>query len=313
MSSVITETETSNQKEEKQLKSNQYEIKLVFNLFILTFQHAVALYGTYLCLTSSSWKTVLYAFILWRVTTSLGIQAIHRMWCHRSYKAKLPLRIFLCIVTFALGQGSIFAWCRDHRVHHKYVDTDADPYNINRGFFFAHMGWLICKKHPDVIKAGKKLPLDDLLADPVVIFNRKYFYPMWIVFCFILPTIIPVYFWGESWLDSFCVAGMLKYVLQIHSIFFVNSVAHMYGYRPFDKNIEARESFFTEIFQPNEGSHNYHHVFPRDYTTKEHTFSFNSSRIFIDFMALIGQAYDLKMSSDELIKARKLKTGDGSK
>ncbi|GBL95863.1 Stearoyl-CoA desaturase 5 [Araneus ventricosus] len=87
----------------------------------------------------------------------------------------------------------------------------------------------------------------------------------------------------------------------------------MYGYRPFDKKMEARESFFTESVQPGEGSHNYHHVFPRDYKTKDHALSFKSARYFIEFMALIGQAYDLKMSSDELVKARKLKTGDGSR
>ncbi|GBL95861.1 Stearoyl-CoA desaturase 5 [Araneus ventricosus] len=209
--------------------------------------------------------------------------------------------------------GTIFFWCRDHRVHHKYVDTDADPYNINRGFFFAHIGWLFCKRHPDVITAGKKLPMDDLLADPVVRFNRKYYYPMWVLFCLVLPTIVPVYFWGEKWLDSFCVAGALKYVFQLHSTFTINSVAHKYGYRPFDKTMEARESFFSESVQPGEGSHNYHHVFPRDFTTKELALSFNSARYFIEFMALIGQAYDLKMSSNELVEARKLKTGNGSK
>jgi len=40
-------------------------------------------------------------------------------------------------------------------VHHKHSETDADPHNATRGFFFAHMGWLLVKKHPDVIEAGK--------------------------------------------------------------------------------------------------------------------------------------------------------------
>ncbi|XP_055931956.1 delta(9)-fatty-acid desaturase fat-7-like [Argiope bruennichi] len=212
-----------------------------------------------------------------------------------------------------LQRGSIFTWARDHRVHHKYVDTTADPYNINRGFFFAHIGWLMCRKHPDVIESGKKLPTDDLKADPIVRFNRKYYFPMWALFCFILPTIIPIYFWEEKWVDAFFVAGVLKYFLQLHSTFCINSVAHKFGYRPFDKKIEAKESFFTEAVQPGEGSHNYHHVFPRDYRTKEHAFTFNSSRVFIEFMAAIGQAYDLKWTSDELIKARKLKAANDNK
>lgn len=44
-------------------------------------------------------------------------------------------------------QNSIYTWGRDHRVHHKYSETDADPVNIERGFFFAHCGWLMCKKY----------------------------------------------------------------------------------------------------------------------------------------------------------------------
>ena len=48
------------------------------------------------------------------------------------------------------NQGSIYHWARDHRVHHKNSEEDADPHNASRGFFFAHMGWLFVKKHPEV-------------------------------------------------------------------------------------------------------------------------------------------------------------------
>ncbi|XP_055943916.1 acyl-CoA Delta(11) desaturase-like isoform X1 [Argiope bruennichi] len=312
--SDIAHEEAYNEKQENQLNTKRYEIKIVWSqVAYIVFFHVTALYGIYLCFTSTCWKTIFFALALWRITISIGLLAIHRFWSHRAFKAKLPLQIFMCIFTFALGQGSIFSWCRDHRVHHKYVDTSADPYNIKRGFFFAHIGWLMCRKHPDVLESGNKLPMDDLRADPVVRFNRKYYHPMWILFCFILPTIIPVYFWEEKWVDAYCVAAVLKYMLQLHSVFCINSVAHMYGYRPFDKKIEARESFFAESVQPGEGSHNYHHAFPRDYRTKELIFSLSFSRFFVDFMAAIGQAYDLKLSSDDLIKVRKLKSGDRSK
>lgn len=50
------------------------------------------------------------------------------------------------------NQGSIYHWARDHRVHHKYSETSADPHNATRGFFFAHIGWLYVKKHEDIVK-----------------------------------------------------------------------------------------------------------------------------------------------------------------
>jgi stearoyl-CoA desaturase (delta-9 desaturase) len=59
-------------------------------------------------------------------------------------------------------------------VHHKFSETDADPHNSKRGFFFAHIGWLLCKKHPDVRRKGQTVDLSDLLDDPVVYYQRKY-------------------------------------------------------------------------------------------------------------------------------------------
>lgn len=81
----------------------------------------------------------------------------------------------LAILFVASGQNDIYEWVRDHRVHHKWSETDADPHNARRGFFFAHMGWLCCKKHPEVIAKGKTLDLSDLEGDPMIDFQRKYY------------------------------------------------------------------------------------------------------------------------------------------
>ena len=61
----------------------------------------------------------------------------------------------------------------DHRVHHKYAETDADPHNATRGFFFSHIGWLLVTKHPDVKKKAKTINIDDLLSDPILMFQKK--------------------------------------------------------------------------------------------------------------------------------------------
>lgn len=66
---------------------------------------------------------------------------VHRLWSHRAYKAKTPLRIILMLCFSLAGQNPIYDWVRDHRVHHKFSETKADPHDSNRGFFFAHVGW----------------------------------------------------------------------------------------------------------------------------------------------------------------------------
>jgi stearoyl-CoA desaturase (delta-9 desaturase) len=72
-----------------------------------------------------------------------------------------------------IRKNDIYEWSRDHRVHHKFSETDADPHNACRGFFFAHVGWLLCKKHPEVKRRGKTVDVSDLLQDPVVVYQRK--------------------------------------------------------------------------------------------------------------------------------------------
>lgn len=72
----------------------------------------------------------------------------------------------------------MWVWVRDHRQHHKYSDTDADPHNASRGFFFSHIGWLMSRKHPLVIAKGKDIDMSDLEADSLVMFQKKYEKPL---------------------------------------------------------------------------------------------------------------------------------------
>ncbi|PRD34015.1 UNVERIFIED_CONTAM: Stearoyl-CoA desaturase 5 [Trichonephila clavipes] len=300
--------------EHKEPEKPEFKAKIVwFNVFLFIYLHASFLYGIYLGFTAASWKTCLFAYI-YAHFGGLGITAgVHRLWSHRSYKAKFPLRVLLCMFNSIAAQNDIFEWCRDHRVHHKFTETNADPHNIKRGFFFAHMGWLMCKKHPDVITKGKTIYLDDLWADPIVRFHRKFYIPMIMFFCFYLPTMIPAWCWGESAWNSFFIAALGRYCYSLNCTWLVNSAAHRYGDQPYDKYIEARENPIVSFLGLGEGWHNYHHVFPWDYATSELGYTLNLTKVFIDFMAMIGQAYDLKSTHTELIKSRKLKTGDGTR
>lgn len=210
-------------------------------------------------------------------------------------------------------QDCIFEWARDHRTHHKYADTDADPHNAERGLFFSHMGWLCCKKSPEVIEGGRRIDLSDLYADPVVMFQKKHYMKMMPILCFVLPTVIPVYFWDETWLNAFFIPTILRYTCGINVVWSVNSFAHTFGYRPYDKSLNPRENIGVWMICV-EGFHNYHHTFPWDYRATEHPLynMLTPTIVFIDAMAMIGQAYDLKTVPHDIIKQRTHRTGDGT-
>lgn len=77
------------------------------------------------------------------------------------------------IFYFFVHKNSLFDWVRDHRVHHKYSETEADPHDSSRGFFFSHVGWLMMKKHPEVIKRGRQVDMTDVISDPIVAFGER--------------------------------------------------------------------------------------------------------------------------------------------
>merc|ERR1719356_2127475 len=130
-------------------------IKWTSSIYMLII-HSLAL-AALARIPQCSKETLVFAYLLWPIS-GFGITVgVHRLWSHRSYEAGFIARVLLMFMNCIANQGSIYDWCRDHRVHHKYSETD--PHNAKRGFFFAHMGWLFVKKHPDVGKAGKEMDL----------------------------------------------------------------------------------------------------------------------------------------------------------
>ena len=153
--------------------SKPYSIEIVWrNVIIMSYLHLAAVYGLFL-LPSTRVLTWIWSLVCF-LAGGLGVTAgAHRLWSHRSYKATWFLRIMLMIMNCVGVQNDIYEWSRDHRVHHKFTETNADPHNAKRGFFFSHIGWLLVKKHPDVKELGKKVDMSDIEDDEIVMFQRR--------------------------------------------------------------------------------------------------------------------------------------------
>lgn len=295
----------------KEAKHDNFKPTYVWrNIALFAALHFGALIGLYQLFFVAKWLTVGWTLMCWLIS-GLGITAgAHRLWSHKSYKATKPLQILLMLCQTMAFQNDVIEWSRDHRCHHKWTDTDADPHNVNRGFFFSHVGWLLQKKHPKIKEMGKKLDLSDLERDPVLAFQRKYYLPLVLIVCFLFPTAFAVYGWGESALVAFYTAALWRYCWTLHATWFINSAAHSFGYKPYDANITPVESIWTTITAFGEGGHNYHHTFPQDYRTSEMPMLLNLTKAFIDFFAAIGWVYDRKSVAEEIIKRQKSRFGD---
>ncbi|XP_063544308.1 acyl-CoA Delta(11) desaturase-like [Cydia strobilella] len=293
-------------------QADDWKFKISYiTVVIVSFLHLSAIYGLYLSFTSAYWATITFDLILLEASMLGVLAGAHRLWSHRSYKATLPLQTILMLFQSSAGQYTALNWAKDHRLHHKHSDTDADPHNAARGFFFSHMGWLLVHKHPEVKRRGASIDLSDLMSNPVLMFQKKYGIYIITLFTYVLPTLCPMYLWGETFHTAFHV-NILRTKLCLNFTSLINSASHAIGNRPYDKEIRATENMAVTLATLGEGFHNYHHVFPWDYRATELVSKLNWTAAFIEFFARIGWAYDLKTVENGMVVKRAKRCGDGT-
>ncbi|MGZ3769633.1 MAG: fatty acid desaturase [Bdellovibrio sp.] len=233
--------------------------------------------------------------------TNLSITAgYHRLFSHKSYDAH-PIPKLLFLLVGASGfQGSALKWSSDHRRHHAHIDQDKDPYNINLGFWHAHMGWLFFKDTID-----QKIHAPDLQKDRLVFFQHKYYELLAVLVGFAFPTWIG-WMMGSA-LGGFLIAGGLRIFLTQQSTFFVNSLCHTLGSQTYSKEISARDSWFVAFLTLGEGYHNFHHKFQIDYRNGIKWYHWDPTKWVIKTLNILGMASKLrKFPQVEILKSRLL-------
>ncbi|XP_076249185.1 stearoyl-CoA desaturase 5-like [Calliopsis andreniformis] len=250
--------------------------------------------------------TILWGFFIGFLAAEGVAIGAHRGYSHKSFKSSLPLRVALLFCQTMAGQNSMFTWARDHKLHHKYSDTDADPHNSTRGFFFSHMGWLMVVPHPLLRQKKREVDVSELLQDKLLMFQHKYFLYLYIPLAVVFPVGVPVYFWNESLWNSFFVVYCLQYVTNLHITWSINSFAHLWGPKPYDKRVKARESILVQMLTLGEGSHNFHHAFPWDYRM---TRKFSLSANVLEVLSYLGLAYDLRSVTSNIIQGHSKRHG----
>lgn len=174
------------------------------------------------------------------------------------------------------------------------------------------MGWLMVRKHPEVIQKGGKIDLTDLEQDKLIMIQHRHYLTLTMVINLLIPTLVPWYLWAESmWVAYVC--AVFRYVYTLHATWLVNSAAHLWGDRPYDVNINPSQNLVVSALALGEGFHNYHHVFPQDYSVSEWRYSLNFTTFFIDLMAWLGLAHDRKSISAQVVQNRIARTGPMAK
>jgi stearoyl-CoA desaturase (delta-9 desaturase) len=242
------------------------------------------------------WLLALFGFTAASMSITGGY---HRLLAHRSYEAHPIVETIFLFFGASAFEGSALKWASDHRRHHGEVDTDGDPYSIQKGFWYAHIGWLFFKESAD-------LPIErvaDLQRNPRVMFQHKYYIPIAIFMGYLLPMIMGA-FMGSA-LAGLFIAGALRIVANQHTTFFVNSLCHMVGKQTYSLKVSARDSFLIALLTYGEGYHNFHHTFQLDFRNGIKWYQWDPTKWIIHTLSWMGLARKLRtISAAEILKAR---------
>ena len=270
------------------------------SLFLaITLLVSVTALPIYLWHFGLDWFQVALLLITFAASSMSITLGYHRLFSHMAFKAKWPVKLGVLVFGASAFEGSALEWCTDHRRHHKFVDHDDDPYDITKGFFHAHMGWLLFKLRP--IPPMDNVP--DLLADRMVMFQHRHF-PL--IGAIVNLGLVPAigWLWGgwQSALGALLIGSVLRVVLVEHSTFCINSFCHMIGTRPYSTRCSARNSWIMALFTFGEGYHNYHHEFQHDYRNGVKPWQFDPTKWAIWAMSKVGLTSGLRRVPDEKIQ-----------
>ena len=240
------------------------------------------------------------------LASGLSITAgYHRLFSHRSHSASWPLRLFYAIFGAAAFQNSAIKWCSDHRRHHLKTDSEEDPYSIIRGFFWAHMGWVMISEKDQKIEH-----VEDLQSDPILIWQDKHIFKIGGFAGIILPGLVGIILIGgfSGFLGGLIWGGLLRLVIVHHGTFLINSGAHYWGKQNYSTKNTSRDSPILSLLTFGEGYHNFHHTFQADYRNGHKWYHWDPTKWWIKFFSIINITKNLHKIPSWTIEDAKMKT-----
>ena len=239
-------------------------------------------------------------FVNW-IVISLGIGlGYHRLLTHRSFKAPKWLEYTLTVFGSMAIQDDAPKWVATHRIHHAFTETDRDPHSTRPGFFWAHLGWIVKGTANDHDEAVLRKYVPDLLKDKFHVFFARYYYVPLILSAFVFYAVggWELVLWGV----------FLRVVVGWHTTWFVNSLAHLFGERPFATKDDSTNNWFVALLTFGEGWHNNHHAFPTSARHGLQWYQLDMNWLTIQLFKRFGWAknirvFDVEKSPVELSKA----------
>jgi sn-1 stearoyl-lipid 9-desaturase len=234
-----------------------------------------------------SWGAVGVAFLLYWLTAGIGITlGFHRLVTHRSFEVPKWLEYLFVLCGTLACQGGPIDWIGGHRIHHKYSDTDLDPHDSNKGFWWSHMGWMLFQHA--TLQADIPRYTKDLNDDRFYQFCEKYYILIQVVLGLLLYELggWPFVIWGI----------FVRLVVVFHVTWFVNSATHKFGYKSHESNDHSTNCWWVALLTFGEGWHNNHHAYQYSARHGLQWWEIDATWMTIRLLQILGLAKNIKLA-----------------
>jgi fatty-acid desaturase len=233
-----------------------------------------------------SWTAVGVAFLLYWISGGLGVTlGFHRLVTHRSFVTPKWLEYLLVLCGTLACQGGPIEWVGTHRIHHLHSDTENDPHDSNKGFWWSHIGWLIFQS-----PSQSQIPrfTKDIAEDPVYQFLQKNF-------IFIQIALGAVLLFLGGW--SFVVWGIFARIVWVyHCTWLVNSATHKFGYQSYESGDRSTNCWWVAVLVFGEGWHNNHHAYQYSARHGLEWWEIDMTWMTIQLLEVFGLATNIKLA-----------------
>jgi stearoyl-CoA desaturase (delta-9 desaturase) len=227
----------------------------------------------------------------------------HRYFCHRSFKTTRTFQFVMAVLGAAAAQRGPLWWAGHHRSHHRHSDTAADVHPPGvRGFFWAHVGWVMCPAH----NRTRAEWVPDLMRFPELRWLDRHHYVAPIalaiaLFCAgeLLAQNVPTL--GTSGLELLAVGFFLSTTVLYHVTFAVNSVGHTIGRRRYATRDASRNGLLLALVTAGEGWHNNHHRYPTSERQGFYWWEIDATHYVVTLLSWLRIVWDIRGPSPAVL------------
>ena len=251
--------------------------------------------------TGVTTRAVVLCAVLYFVRIFFITGGYHRYFAHRSYRLARWAQLAMAIGGGTAMQKGPLWWAAHHRDHHRWSDTDRDVHSPLKGFWWSHVGWILCDKYSGTDESRIK----DFAKYPELRWlNRHDWVPPLGLALFAL--------WFAGW-PGLVVGFGLSTILLWHGTFTVNSLAHMIGRRRYDTSDNSRNSWIIAVLTNGEGWHNNHHHYQASARQSFRWWEWDPTYYVLWTLSKVGIVRDLKQPTPEILTTNLAQGADGQR